>query len=323
MSRYVVRRLIQMIPLLIFISILSFSISVLAPGDPVLMFVPPEKKTISPEAMQALRHKYGLDQPIYLRYFTWLGNTLRGDWGYSFRSHDLVTKEVFSRLPNTIILGITSLIFTLLIAIPLGVISAIKRYSIFDYTVTIGAFLGLSLPTFWFALILIELFANRLGWLPSMGMQSLGVQMNSTQKVVDLAKHLILPVLTLSITDLAYWSRYQRATLLENLSQDFVRTARGKGLKESTVIWRHAFRNALIPMITLLGMSLPDIVGGAVITETIFGWPGMGRLGIESIASRDFPVVMAVTMILALMVIVGNLLADISYSFVDPRIRLD
>lgn len=323
MSRYIIRRLLQMIPLLIFISILSFSISVLAPGDPIQMFLPPEKKSISPEAMQALRHKYGLDQPIYLRYFSWLGNTLQGNWGYSYRSHDLVTKEVLSRLPNTITLGLASLVFTLLISIPLGVLSAIKRYSVIDYTVTIGAFMGLSLPTFWFALILIEFFANRLGWLPSMGMQSLGAQMTGTEKFFDVAKHLILPVLTLSITNLAYWSRYQRATLLENLNQDFVRTARAKGLKESTVIWRHAFRNALIPMVTLLGMSLPDIVGGAVITETIFGWPGMGRLGIDSISSRDYPVVMAVTMILALMVVVGNLLADISYAFVDPRIRFD
>jgi peptide/nickel transport system permease protein len=323
MSRYVIRRLLQMIPLLIFISILSYSISVIAPGDPVQMFLPPEKKSISPEAMAALRHKYGLDQPIYLRYFSWVKNTLQGNWGYSYRSHDLVTKEVLSRLPNTIILGVSSLIFTLLISIPMGVLSAIKRYSVIDYSVTIGAFLGLSLPTFWFALILIEFFANRLGWLPSMGMQSLGGQMTSTEKFFDVAKHLVLPVLTLSITNLAYWSRYQRATLLENLNQDFVRTARAKGLKHSTVIWRHAFRNALIPMVTLLGMSLPDIVGGAVITETIFGWPGMGRLGIDSISSRDYPVVMAVTMILALMVVVGNLLADISYAFVDPRIRFD
>ena len=323
MSRYVIRRLIQMIPLLIFISILSFSIAELAPGDPVLMFVPPDKKSISPEAMEALRHKLGLDKPLYIRYFSWLNNTLQGNWGYSYRSHDLVTQEVFSRLPNTILLGVVSLLFTLLISIPLGVLSAIKRYSAIDYTVTIGAFLGLSLPSFWFALILIEVFANRLGWLPSMGMQNFGTQMNSVQKVLDVAKHLVLPVLTLSITDLAFWSRYQRATLLENLNQDFIRTARAKGLKENTVIWRHAFRNALIPMATLLGMSFPNLVSGAVITETIFGWPGMGRLGIESISSRDYPVVMAVTMMSAIMVMAGNLLADISYAFVDPRIRFE
>jgi peptide/nickel transport system permease protein len=320
MTTFLVRRILQMIPLLFVISLLSFAIAELAPGDPLMMYLAPNKRNLTTEELDLLRHQLGLDQPVYLRYISWLGNVVHGNWGYSLRTNDTVLDEISSRLPNTILLGGISLLVAVLVAIPVGVISAIKRNSIIDYLVTLGAFVGISIPSFWLALALIELFSFWLGILPSVGMSSLQEGLSGTQKVWDVILHLILPVITLSFSSVGYWSRYQRSTLLEVLNQDYVRTARAKGLSENRVIWRHAFRNSLIPMVTLAGLSLPELVNGAYITEAIFGWPGLGRLGISAIISRDYPVVMGVTMLSALLVVVGNLLADICYSLVDPRI---
>jgi peptide/nickel transport system permease protein len=320
MTTFLVRRILQMIPLLFVISLLSFAIAELAPGDPLMMYLAPNKRNLTTEELDLLRHQLGLDQPVYLRYISWLGNVVHGNWGYSLRTNDTVLDEISSRLPNTILLGGISLLVAVLVAIPVGVISAIKRNSIIDYLMTLGAFVGISIPSFWLALALIELFSFWLGILPSVGMSSLQEGLSGTQKVWDVTLHLILPVITLSFSSVGYWSRYQRSTLLEVLNQDYVRTARAKGLSENRVIWRHAFRNSLIPMVTLAGLSLPELVNGAYITEAIFGWPGLGRLGISAIISRDYPVVMGVTMLSALLVVVGNLLADICYSLVDPRI---
>jgi len=321
MTEYLTRRVLQMIPLLVFISLLSFTIAEFTPGDPVMMYLAPAKRSLSVEEIDLLRHQLGLDKPVYIRYFSWLGHMLEGNWGYSLRTNNTVLNEISARLPNTILLGGVSIIFTIIVALPIGVFSAVKRYSIFDYLITITAFIGISMPGFWLALVLIEVFANRLGILPSVGMSSLSSNMGGFQNILDVLKHLILPVFTLSFTSIGNWSRYQRATLLEIMNQDFVRTARGKGLKERIVIWRHAFRNSLIPVITLAGLSLPDIVNGAYITESVFGWPGMGRLGITAIQVRDYPIVMGVTMLSALLVVVGNLVADIGYAIVDPRIH--
>jgi peptide/nickel transport system permease protein len=321
MSRFLVRRLLQMIPLLLFISLLSFMIAELSPGDPVMMYVNPGKKPPTAEQLQQLRHTLGYDRPPYVRYFIWLGNIFKGNWGYSARTNAPVIDEINARLPNTLLLGGASFLLTIILAIPIGVFSAVKRYSILDYITTFGAFVGISIPIFWFAMVLIVIFSTTLGWLPSVGMQTLGKNLTGWAKIWDVGKHLLLPTIALSITSVGAWSRYQRSNMLEVLSQDYIRTARGKGLKERTVIWTHAFGNSLIPMVTLLGLSLPDLVNGAFITESVFGWPGMGRLGIQAITTRDYPLVMAVTMFSALMVVIGNLIADVLYTLVDPRIR--
>jgi peptide/nickel transport system permease protein len=320
MTEYLVRRILQMIPLLFIISLLSFGIAELAPGDPVMMYLAPDKRSLSTEELNQIRHQLGLDQPVYIRYISWLGNVVHGNWGYSLRTNDTVLNEIESRLPNTILLAGLAMIVSILIAVPIGVISALKRNTIIDYIATLGAFTGISIPGFWLALGLIELFSLQIRLLPSVGMSSLQAGLSGPQMVWDVIRHLILPVVTLSFSSVGYWSRYQRATLLEVLNQDYVRTARAKGLIENLVIWRHAFRNSLLPLVTLAGLSLPDLVNGAYVTEVIFGWPGMGRLGIEAIISRDYPVVMGVTMLSALLVIVGNLLADVCYALVDPRI---
>ncbi len=323
MIRYLIRRLLQMIPLLFVISLISFMIAAFAPGDPVYQYVNPTKKPPTKEELDIIRHRYGLDRPVYVRYAFWLRDIFKGDWGYSTRSKTLVTTEVLSRLPNTILLSGVSLLFAVVVALPLGVLSAVKRYSVIDYVTTFIAFVGISVPSFWFALLIVALFSNKLGWFPSVGIRSSGANLTGMANFIDIAKHLVLPVAALSFSELAYWIRYQRAALLENLNQDFVRTARAKGLSESTVIWRHAFRNSLVTTVTLIGLSLPWLVNGSYITESIFGWPGMGRLGITSIMSRDYPVVMAVTMLSALLVISGNLLSDIMYAIVDPRTRFE
>lgn len=320
MSEYLIRRILQMIPLLFIISLLSFTIAELAPGDPVMMYLAPDKRSLSTEELNHLRHQLGLDQPVHIRYIYWLGNMVKGNLGYSLRTNNTVLNEIKSRLPNTILLGGVSLLVSVLVAIPVGILSAVKRNSIFDYLATFGAFVGISIPSFWLALGLIVIFSFRLGILPSVGMSSLEAGMTPLQSLWDTIKHLILPVITLSYSSIAYWSRYQRAVLIEIFNQDYIRTARGKGLQESKVIFQHAFRSSLIPMVTLAGLSLPELVNGAYITEAIFGWPGMGRLGISAIMSRDYPVVMGVTMLSALLVVVGNLLADVCYAVVDPRI---
>jgi peptide/nickel transport system permease protein len=201
------------------------------------------------------------------------------------------------------------------------VLSAIKHYSFADYFTTVISFIGISMPGFWFAMLLIFFFSYHNNWLPSVGMQTIGMDMTGSEKFVDIFRHMILPMLTLSITEIAYWARYQRSTLLEVMNLDYVRLARAKGLPEKGVIWKHAFRNALLPMITLLGLTLPELVNGSYIVESIFGWPGLGRLGVTSILQRDYPIVMGVTMLSALLVVTGNILADLLYALFDPRIR--
>jgi peptide/nickel transport system permease protein len=206
-------------------------------------------------------------------------------------------------------------------AIPLGCLSALKRYTVIDYTLTAFAFIGISIPGFFFALIIVQVFAQRLGWLPSVGMHSSAQDLTGFKSAVDVLKHLVLPTIVLSLGEMAYWMRFQRSSLLEVLGQDYIRTARAKGLTERMVLLGHALRNALIPVVTIAGLSLPMLVSGAYITETVFAWPGMGRLGVGAVLARDYPVVMGVTMLSSLLVVVGNLMADVAYAFVDPRIR--
>jgi len=322
MSRYVIRRLIQAVPLLIAISVIVFAIIEVAPGDPAQMYIDPEKGA-DPAYIEAVRHSLGLDQPVYVRYISWLVKTLQGDFGFSFRTRRPVALEIGDRLPNTLLLGGVALLISMVIAVPIGIISALKRYTLIDYILSTLALVGISVPVFWVALVLLQIFAIQLNWLPGVGMRSVRVEYEGFAAILDVIRHMILPAIVLSLAQTASWSRYQRSALLEVLGQDYIRTARAKGVRERRVIGVHALRNALIPMVTLIGLSVPSIVTGAFITETIFGWPGMGRLGVESINGRDYPIIMAVTMLSALLIVFGNLLADIAYAWVDPRIRYD
>ena len=321
MSQYLLRRMLVSLLVLFTVSAGSFVLMHLAPGDPVYVYVNPEKRNMSPESLDALRHQLGLDRPILVQYLIWLRNTLEGNWGYSVKSRAPVLREIASRLPNTLLLSFASLILAVIVAIPIGTLSAVKQYSIVDYLSTIGAFVGISVPSFWFALILIWLFSVKLGWLPSTGMRTLTVELTGGAAMLDVIRHLVLPVVVLSLAQMSEWTRYVRTALLEVLGQDYIRTARAKGVPESMVTIKHALRNALIPVITIAGLSLPALVSGAYVVETIFGWPGMGRLGVNAIMARDYPVIMGVTMMSCVVVIAGNLLADLAYVVADPRIH--
>jgi peptide/nickel transport system permease protein len=301
MRKYFIHRLLQLIPLLIGISLVSFFVMHLAPGDPTALFIDPNVK---PEELARVRVNWGLDQPIYVQYFLWLKNALLLDFGRSYTTGQPVVTEIAERLPYTLLLMIPSYLLTLLICIPLGVISAVKKNSWFDNVFTILSFAGMAIPTFWLGLMLMLVFSVQLRWLPAVG-------------------GIVLPLITMTIGSLAGLTRYQRAAMLEILSQDFIRTARAKGLPERVVIFKHALRNALIPIVTIIGLSLPDLFGGAFIVETIFAWPGMGRLGVQCIFQRNYPMIMGVVMFSAVLIVLGNLLADVGYALVDPRIRYE
>jgi peptide/nickel transport system permease protein len=318
MATYILRRLIQAIPIMVGISILSFAIVYLTPGSPVDKFRSPR---VSAETIQNLIRLYGLDQPLPVQFWNWFShfwtfpfnNTA---WGYSFTDGLPVRDLIFQRMPSTLLLMGSALVVTVVLAIPIGILQAVKQYSWADKVITTFETIGYAMPTFWLGLILKQTFAVQLNWLPLFGQNSLG-----KHDIGDMLLHLILPVTTLAVISVAGWSRYMRASMLEVLRQDYIRTARSKGLTSSRVIRKHALRNAMIPIVTLLGLTIPSLLSGAAITETVFSWPGLGYLGVQSVIDRDYPVVLAVVMIGGTMVIVGNLLADIAYAVVDPRIH--
>ncbi|MFC1571096.1 ABC transporter permease [Candidatus Margulisiibacteriota bacterium] len=319
MRKFIIRRLLQLIPLLIGVSLLSFFVMHLAPGDPTALFTDPN---INPEDLARIRANFGLDKPVIIQYFYWLGNALRGNFGNSYTSSQPVISEILQRLPATLLLMVSSYILTLLITIPLGVISAVRKGTWFDNVVTVLSFAGMATPSFWLGLMLMLLFSVKLGWLPAVGMfDVLYHHPTIFHRWLDIAQHMILPLTTMTLLSLAGITRYQRATMLEVLNQDFIRTARAKGLPERVVIFKHALRNALIPIVTILGLSLPDLFGGAFIIETIFAWPGMGRLGVMAIFQRNYPMIMGIVVMSAVLIMLGNLFADIGYALVDPRIR--
>jgi peptide/nickel transport system permease protein len=323
MLHYMMRRLGASLLVLFFVSIVTFLIMNLAPGDPLSMFIDPERPVMTEEQADLLRHKLGLDQPLIVRYSYWLKNWLIGNWGYSIASKTPVANEVLSRLPNTALLSATALVLAVAVAIPIGVLSAVRQYSALDYVMTSLSFVGISVPRFWLALVLVTVFSMKLHWLPSVGMHSLRGDLVGMANVLDVARHLVLPALVMASTQMASWMRYQRSSLLEVVRMDYIRTARAKGLSEWRVILRHALRNAIIPILTLLGLTIPALFSGSYITETIFGWPGIGRLGVNAIISRDYPVIMGVTMLSAILVLAGNLIADLCYAAADPRIHYD
>ncbi len=305
-----------MVVLLFLISLLVFGLLQLVPGGPFDQLL--ANPRISAADIERLNKLIGLDKPIWERYLRWLVNAIVLNWGESWQVSfgQPVGRIISDRLPNTLTLMGVSTVLSVAIAIPIGIYSAIRRYSFADYLVTGLSFFGISMPVFWFGLMLVIIFAVGLGWLPTSGVTTPGID-----TPLDRIKHLALPVIVLSLVNIAGWSRFMRSSMLEVLSMDYLRTARAKGLRESGVILSHGVRNALIPVITILGLDIPVLFSGAVITETIFAWPGMGRLYIQSIYASDWPVAQAIIMITAFLVVLGNLAADILYAVVDPRIR--
>jgi peptide/nickel transport system permease protein len=317
-ARYIARRLVQAIPLLFIVSVISFLIINLAPGGPLSMFVNIE--TAAPTDIERIRVQLGLDKPIYVRYVLWLGNVLRGDFGLSYLTRRPVMDMLLEALPNTLVLSLCATVFSYAVAIPAGILSAVKRNTAVDYALSTLSFIGVSLPSFWFGLMMILVFSLRLGWLPSSRMSSLDLE---GFHLGDRLVHLILPTLVLGMGTMASKMRYMRSAMLEVIRQDYVRTARAKGLSGTVVIWKHALRNALLPVITLLGVIIPSLVGGAVLVETIFAWPGIGRIAITASFNRDYPLIMGNLLLSSVMVILGSLIADVLYSLADPRIRYD
>jgi peptide/nickel transport system permease protein len=322
MGRYIARRLIQAVPLLIFISFAVFMLLQAAPGGPMGAYV--RRGSMSQEDLHRLEEKLGLNAPAYVQYGKWLQKVVRLDFGQSVVERRPVSDAIKDRLPNTLYLMLTAWIITILIAIPIGIISAIKQYSWFDHTVTGLTFVGQSIPIFWLGLILILIFYLTLDnpfsggpLLPAGGMRTLGQPFSIQDRLV----HLIMPVTMLSASWVAWYTRFLRSSMLEVIHEDYVRTARAKGLRERTVILCHAFRNAAIPLVTLMALDLPFIFSGALFTEVIFSWPGMGRLFYTAADRRDYPLLMAIIMITAALIVLSNLLADIIYAWLDPRIR--
>ncbi len=315
MLRFLVERFWQSLVLLVIVSMIGFAVLTLAPGGPLSQF------TLTPGMTQAqlarIAHQMGLDRPLPIQYWEWFTRLLQGDWGRSYRDNRPVLDVIWEHLLATLLLMGTSTVISVFIGTWVGVLGALKRYSVFDYAATVGAMVALSIPTFWFGLIAIYIFALRLGWLPAGNMYTIG-----DSSVLDYAIHLVMPSLVLALVNVAVWSRYMRTAVLDVMNQDFVRTAKAKGLTRAAVLMRHILRNALVPMITLLGLQLPTILGGALVTETVFTWPGMGRLFLDSLGYSDYPVVMGLLMLSAILVLIGNLLADVTVAFIDPRIRL-
>jgi peptide/nickel transport system permease protein len=301
--------------LLVGVTIMSFVLLKSTPGGPMSIYR--ERADVTRADVARLRQQLGLDDPVPVQYVRWVGNLVRGDWGDSFVTNERVIDRIWQRLPATLLLMGSAYVLTLLIAIPVGVLAAVRQYSWFDYLATGVAFIGLSMPVFWFGLLLILLFSVQLGWLPTSGIATIGAGFDP----LDTLKHLLMPTCVLALVFAGGYTRYLRTSMLEVVRQDFVRTARSKGLAERLVIMRHAFRNALIPVVTLVALDVPELFTGAVVTETIFAWPGMGRLYLESLARLDYSVLMAILTVSALLVILSNLLADVVYAYLDPRIR--
>lgn len=335
MTRYILRRLLQAIPVLFVISVIVFSLIQISPNNPLSAYQ--NNPNITPEDLKRLEDEYGLNDPLPLKYTKWLGQTLQGNWGDSFITHRPVLTEIGERLPNTLYLSLIAFALALAIAIPFGIISAVRQYSIFDHIVTTIAFMGQSIPIFWFGLILIIVFSVNLQnpfagtdlfphpaplpMFPGGGMTTLGE--GAPDPLVDRIWHLVLPVSMLAVFQLAQHVRYMRAGMLDVLKMDYIRTATAKGLRSRAVIMKHAFKNAAIPLVTIIALEIPGLFNGALFTETIFSWPGMGRLFFNSAERGDYTVLMGILMISASLIIFFNLIADIAYAFLDPRIRFD
>lgn len=323
MQDYIIKRIIMVIPTVLALSIITFTIMHLAPGGPLDYYLA-ENPLMGrdPVRIETLTKRMGLDKPIWEQYLVWLRNFLTGNLGWSFHTGETVTRKIMGKLGNTVQLMSISLFVSLLIAIPLGVVSAVKQYSKIDNTVMLFSLFGTSMPSFWFALMLMFIFALGLGWFPTCGTRTLGVSYETWfGAFIDRGYHLVLPVITLSLGRLASITRLVRSSMLDVLKQDYITTARSKGLKEWVVIYKHALKNALLPVVTVVGLSIGFLVAGSATVETIFAWPGLGKFMVDNIYKRDYPALMGSTMLLSITVITANLVTDIAYAYLDPRIR--
>lgn len=314
MSRFIVRRLLGAIPLLFGVAVLSFAFMQLAPGSPDQLYA--RNSRMSETQLAAIRHNMGLDRPAYVQFIKWVGNLLQGDLGLSYSQYRPVSTVIWDVFPNTAYLVLTGLFFSFITALLFGVIAAVRPYGVFDTITSFLSYFGLAMPIFWFGLMLQIVFAIKLGWLPSASMHSA-----QGGGFVDLLKHLIMPAITIAIGSIASWSRYVRSSTIEALGQDYVRTARAKGLREQVILWKHVLRNALVPFVTVVSIDIPLYLTGAVLTETVFSWPGMGRLFYDALTKRDYPVLMGILILGAVLIIIGNLIADLVYGLLDPRVK--
>jgi peptide/nickel transport system permease protein len=324
MRNYIIRRILTLIPLYFGITIITFLIIHLAPGKPSDLEA--QMRPGLAIARERLEKIYGLDKPLHVQYWSWVKKMVMLDFGHSFKDSQPVLDKILQTLPNTIILNIAALLLIYLIAVPIGILSAVKQYSLFDKASTVFVFIGMAVPSFWLALLLILIFSVKLGWLPISGMHSITYNFQALpfwDKAGDLTKHAILPVFIQAFAGLAWLSRYTRSSMLEIIRQDYITTARAKGLSERDVIYKHALKNALLPIVTIFGLSLPGLISGSVIVETIFAWPGMGRLAFQAVLARDYPVIMGTSVFSVFLLLFGNLIADILYGIVDPRIKYE
>ncbi len=318
MLKYIARRLLLSIPVIIGITILSFIIMKLSPGDPLANFINP---SISMEDLEVSREALGLNDPLFVQYFKWIGQVVRGNFGYTYSGNHSISGLILERLPNTIILTLSAFVLSFVLGIPIGVIAAVRKNTRVDYGLTFFSLVGVAIPSFFFGLLVIYLFALVLGLFPSGGMINIRAGYTGYAYFTDVLHHLILPAIVLSLGNIASVSRFTRSNMLDVLKEDYIRTAKAKGLRNKAIVYKHAFRNALIPVVTIFGLSIPFLFSGAYITESIFNWPGMGQLGITAIQNREYGIIMALNLITATLVLLGNLTSDILYAIVDPRIR--
>jgi ABC-type dipeptide/oligopeptide/nickel transport system permease component len=321
MGRYVVRRLLQLLPVVFIIVVVNFVLIRLAPGDPIVYVI--GDAPVSDEYVADLRRKLGLDGSILEQLSIYLGNVVRGDFGYSYVSRAPVSEVILSRLPATLLLMLTQYVLAIAAGIILGVTSARSQGSLLDTSTTLISVLGYTVPVFWLGQMLMLVFSMQLGWFPAQGMQSLRYDMTPAGKLLDLLHHLVLPATALAFFNLALIARLTRSNMLQVLRLDYITFARSKGLSERRVVYRHALRNAVLPVVTIIGMNFKTLITGAVLTETVFAWPGLGRLTFDAINQRDYPVLMAMFVFVGVLVIIANLLTDIAYAYLDPRIRYE
>ena len=315
LGKYIIKRLLIAAVTFFGITVLVYILASLAPGSPVEMILA-GTSNLTQEDVARMEAQMGLDQPIYVQYIIWLKNVLHGNLGVSYRTMRPVTEMIGERIGPTLMLTVTALVLAIFIAVPLGIIAAYRPYSLWDYASSVFSFIGAAMPNFFAAMILVYLFSIQLGILPASGMYDTG----TGESLSMLLRHMLLPVVTLMLQYVGIYTRHMRRSMLEVLGDDFVRTARAKGLREQAVIFIHAFRNALIPLITQVGLSLSALIGGAIITEQVFSWPGMGTLMVQSINYRDYPTIMGITVLIASFVLIGNIAIDLLYGVLDPRV---
>jgi len=313
MGKYIIRRLFDLLPTIFVVAVIVFIITRLIPGDPASVMLGPQA---SVEDIEALRQNLGLNDPLYVQFFHYIGDLLRGNFGVSLTYNEPIVQLIMERFPNTLILAASALIIAFMIGVPAGIISASKQNSLLDYSVMLVSLIGVSMPIFWLGVMLVLYFSVNLGWFPATGMGSMD------DGLISYIKHLILPSITLATIPMATFARITRSSMLEVISQDYIKTARSKGLSEFWVICKHAFKNALTPLLTVLGMQISMMLGGAVLTETIFSWPGMGRLIVDAIDKRDFVVVQGTVLFIAVIFVLVNLFVDVMYKVVNPRVNL-